>query len=101
MTIKDAWKITKQSFADFFSSNILKLGASLAYFTIFSLPGLLIIIIWISNLFLGRERVEQSVYDQIEGFVGSSAAHEIREAMHNAAVTAEGNIATIIGLAAL
>src|SRR5687767_11833591 len=101
MTLKDIWKVTKQSFADFFNSNILKLGASLAYFTIFSLPGLLIIIIWVSNIFFGKDRVEESLYSQIESFVGSSAANDIQEAMRNASVSAEGNIATIIGLIAL
>ncbi len=101
MSIKDAWKITYHSIADFFTSNILKLSASLAFFTIFSLPGLLIIIIWISDLFYGRDVVEGSVYNQIEGFVGHSAALELQETIRNATTTSGGSFATIIGLIAL
>lgn len=101
MSIKDTWKITKHSFADFFSLNILQLSASLAFFTVFSLPGLLIIIIWFSNLFLGREVVEGSIYNQIEGFVGHSSALSIQEAIRNATQNADNNFATIIGIAAL
>jgi membrane protein len=101
MSIKDTWKITRHSFADFFSLNILQLSASLAFFTVFSLPGLLIIIIWFSNLFLGREVVEGSIYNQIEGFVGHSSALSIQEAIRNATQNSDNNFATIIGIVAL
>lgn len=98
---KDGWKITKSAFSDFFSLNILKLSGSLAFFTIFALPGLLIIIIWVSDLFYGREIVEGSLYTQIESFVGHSAALSIQETIRNASTTSGGNFATIIGIAAL
>jgi len=101
MSIKDAWKITKSSVTDFFDGNILKLSASLAFFTIFSLPGLLIIIIWVSDLFYGREIVEGSLYHQIEGFVGHSAAIEIQETIRNSALSGSSTFATIIGVTAL
>ncbi|MBC7874008.1 MAG: YihY/virulence factor BrkB family protein [Ferruginibacter sp.] len=101
MSIKDAWKITKLSFTDFFAHNILKLSAALAFFTVFALPGLLIIIIWVSDLFYGREVVEGTVYHQIEGFVGHSAALDIQEAMRSATQSSESALATIIGLVAL
>lgn len=101
MSIKDAWKVTKLSFKDFFSHNVLKLSAALAYFTIFALPGLVIIIIWFSDLFYGRDVVEGTVYKQIEGFVGHSAALDIQEAIRNATAGSGNTWATIIGLAAL
>ena len=101
MTIKDLWKITKHTVADFFDSNILRLSAALAFFTIFSLPGLLIIIIWFSDLFYGRDVVEGSVFHQIETFVGHSAALDIQETIRNATTSSGSHFATIIGLIAL
>ncbi len=101
MSIRDAWKITKLSFKDFFSENVLKHSAALAFFTIFSLPGLLIIIIWVSDLFYGREVVEGSVYRKIEGFVGHDAALDIQETIRNATQSSDGQLATIVGLIAL
>ncbi|MBP9103372.1 MAG: YihY/virulence factor BrkB family protein [Chitinophagaceae bacterium] len=101
MTVKNAWKITRLSFSEFFSRNILKLSGSLAFFTIFSLPGLLIIIIWISDLFYGRDVVEGSVYSQIESFVGHTAALDIQATIRNATTSTGGNFATIVGLIAL
>lgn len=101
MSIKDAWKITKHSFSDFFDGNILRLSGALAFFTIFALPGLLITIIWVSDLFYGREVVEGTLYNQIEGFVGPSVALDIQETIRNATQSSEGGFATIMGLIAL
>ena len=98
---KNTWKIIKQTFVDFFASNVLKLSGSLAFFTVFSLPGLLIIIIWISKLFYGRELVEGSVYHQIEGFVGHNAAIEIQQTILNATQNSGNSFATIVGLVVL
>jgi membrane protein len=101
MPLKKTWKVIKELFAEFFESNVMKLSGSLAFFTVFSLPGLLIIIIWFSNLFYGREVVEKSVYSQIEGFVGHNAALNIQQTIHNATQAAGSNFATIIGIASL
>ena len=101
MSVKNAWKIIRQTFVEFFASNVLKLSGSLAFFTVFSLPGLLIIIIWFSNLFYGKEVVEATVYRQIAGFVGHNAAVEIQQTIHNAMQATGNNFATIVGLGAL
>jgi membrane protein len=101
MSIKNAWTITRLTFAELFASNVLKLSGALAFFTIFSLPGLLIIIIWISNLFYGRELVETTVYHQMGEFIGHSAAIEIQQTIHNAMQTTGNNFATVVGLGVL
>jgi membrane protein len=101
MPLKKTWKVIKDLVAEFFESNVMKLSGSLAFFTVFSLPGLLIIIIWFSNLFYGHEVVEKSVYTQIEGFVGHDAALNIQQTIHNATQAASSNFATIVGIASL
>jgi membrane protein len=101
MSVKNTWKIIKQTFSDFFESNVLKLSGSLAFFTVFSLPGLLIIIIWFSDLFYGHDLVEGSLYHQIEGFVGHNAALEIQQTIRNAMQATGNNFATVAGLVAL
>lgn len=101
MSPRKIWSITKKTFANFFEHNALKLSASLAFFTVFSLPGLLIIIIWVSKLFYKTELVEGSIFSQLEGFLGASAAENIRETLQNSLVTATGPVATIIGVVAL
>src|ERR1043165_5701239 len=101
MWFKNAWKLIKLSFKDFFDCNILKLSGALAFFTVLSLPGLLIIIIWISNLFYGRKIVEGSLYQQLDVFIGHSAALDIQEAIRNATVGSTNTLATIVGIVTL
>ena len=74
MAVKTIWNSIKYAFNEFFERNILKLSAALAYYTIFSMPGLIIIIIWVSDIFYGHEAVEGKVYGQIANLVGSDAA---------------------------
>jgi membrane protein len=102
MAPKRSWNILKRSFSDFFDNNVLKLSASLAFSTIFSLPGLLIIIIWFSNIFYRREVVEGSLYDQIAKFIGKDAAASIQETMQTSLQAgSSSHLATIVGFAAL
>jgi membrane protein len=101
MSLTKAWKIVKQTFSEFVDDNVLKLSAALAYYTIFSLPGLLIIIIWVSDIFYGREAVEGSVYRQITDFVGKDAALQIQETIRNASMTSGSNWTAVIGIITL
>ena len=93
MTLRDAWKITKQTFSDFIDDKVLKLSAALAYYTIFSLPGLIIIVIWISDIFYGEKAVEGTVYGQIAGLVGKDAAMQIQQTIRNATLSYETGFA--------
>ncbi len=99
--IKFAALLIKDSVAEFFKARTLKLSAALAYYTVFSLPGLIIIIIWISDIFWGQDAVEGTVYGQISGLVGSDAALQIQQTIKSITLTGESYFATIIGLATL
>src|SRR5690348_6272815 len=101
MSIKNAWTLTRRSLVDFWNANSFKLSASLAFFTVFSLPGLLIIIIWVSDVLYGKGLVEGSIYSQMESFVGHSVALSIQEAIQNATVNSGSKIATVIGIISL
>jgi membrane protein len=100
MRFRILWKTIKQSFSDFFEDRILKLSAALAYYTLFSLPGLLIIIIWFGDFFYGQE-IETTIYAQIHDLIGPNAALQIQETIRNAALSGEGRVATIIGVITL
>ena len=101
MAPKRLWRIIRRSFADFFANNVLKLSSSLAFSTIFSLPGLLIIIMWFSNVFYRRAIVEGTLYKQMAGFIGVEAAQEIQKTMQTSLFTGASHFATIVGFASL
>src|SRR5262245_27603759 len=98
MAPKKLWRILIRSISDFIDNNVLKLSASLAYSTIFALPGLLIIIIWFTTVFYGKEIIEGTIHNQIAGFVGANAANNIDEAMRAALAGGANKLARIIGI---
>lgn len=101
MPLKLIWKSLKHAFVALFEHKLMKLSAALAYYTVFSLPGLIIIIVWVIDIFYGADAVQGTVYGQISNLVGSEAAIQIQETIRNATLSSEGNFATIIGLVSL
>lgn len=99
--IKILWSVFKQAFADFLEKKVLKLSAALSFYTIFSLPAMLIIIIAVSDLFYGREAVEGSLYHQITNFVGSDAAMQIQQTIKSSALSHKSNFAMLVGVITL
>jgi len=100
-SLKDTWTILKQSFSDFIDNKVFKLSAALAFYTIFSLPAMLIIIISVSDIFYGRAAIEGTLYHQIAEFVGSEAAIQIQQTIRAAALSQSTYFATIVGIVTL
>ncbi len=94
---KSAGSILKACFNGFINDKVLKLSASLAYYTVFSMGPLLLMIITLCSVFFGREAVEGKVYGQLEGFTGHDTAIQLQQIIKNAAIVGKGHIAAIIG----
>ncbi|MBK7849685.1 MAG: YihY/virulence factor BrkB family protein [Bacteroidetes bacterium] len=102
LKLKTRLKNVKTLFSDtmlaFIDDNALKLSAALSYYTIFSLPPLLIVIISISGVFFGADAVKGELYGQINGLVGNTAAFQIQEMIKNITLSTSSTFATIIGI---
>lgn len=94
---KTGWSLLKTTFNEFNDDNAIKLSASLSYYTLFSLPPLLIIIIAVCGFFFGREAVTGEFFWQINEFVGKDAAAQIQEAIKNTHLSDSNMFATIFG----
>lgn len=91
----------KQTFNEFIADNAIKLSAALSYYTIFSLPPLLIIIISSCGIFFGDEAVSGQIFWQIKGLVGKEAAIQIQEVIKNSTLSNSNVFATIVGVIVL
>lgn len=98
--LKDFWQLLKEAGEGFSRHKVLKLSASLAYYTIFSIGPMLLVVIFFSNLFWGRDAVEGKLYSQISGMVGDGAARQIQEIIRNASVGGT-SFSAIIGFVTL
>ena len=96
-----SWYLLKTTFLEFNDDNAIKLSAALAYYTLFALPPLLIIIITICGVFFGEDAVAGELYGQINGLVGDSAAIQIQETIKNVQLSGSNVFATIFGVGML
>lgn len=92
-----SWNLLKKTYQEFDDDNAIKLSASLSYYTLFSLPPLLIIIMSIFSIFFGQEAVAGQFFGQINGMVGNEAALQIQETIKNIELSDSNLFATIFG----
>jgi len=97
-TFKKTGYLLKETFSEFINDNAMKLSAALSYYTIFSLPPLLIIIISLCGFFFGAEAVRGEIFGQINGLVGNAAALQIQETIKNVKLSTSNTFFTTIGV---
>jgi membrane protein len=68
----------REIYAEWQSDEALNLGAALAYYTVFSLAPLLVLVIAIVGLVLGRAAAEGQLVEQIGGLVGKAGAEALQ-----------------------
>jgi len=95
------WEILKETFNEWMSSSAAKDSASMAYNAIFSLPGLLIIIIWTASNFFGEEAVNGEVRRQLQGIMGYEGAKSIQDIIKSAMVDKENFWMKALGVGTL
>ena len=95
------WKILKQTFTRWSDREPFNNSVIIAYYTIFSLPGLLVIIINLAGVLFGSEAVTHQVSGQISGLVGQDTAKDI-EAMILEGSKSKGTVlSTVLSIATL
>lgn len=101
ITAKKIAYLLKHTYLGFVDDNAIKLSAALSYYTVFSLPPLLIIIITLSGIFFGADAVRGEIFGQIKGLVGSDAALQIQETIKNIELSNSNKFATTVGIVVL
>lgn len=95
------WDTLKETFTEWNNSDASKDSASLAYYAIFSIPGLLIIIIWIAGNFFGQEAIQGEISNQINDLMGEESAKSIEEMIASALIDKQNIFMKIVGVFSL
>jgi membrane protein len=98
--MRSAWKIIKGTVSEFSEDNVLRLSAALAYYSIFSLGPLLVIMVGVAGFVLGDSSVQSQVQEQLQGFLGPKSAGVVESMMHSQSKSG-GLWTTIIGIVTL
>lgn len=92
------WVVLKLAFARWWVKDPFKESAVIAYYAIFSLPGLLMVFITIAGYFFGTEAVSGQIKGQITSVMGIDTAQQIQDIIAQGAKSRNSVWATIIGV---
>ena len=95
------WGITKGAVNQWVAHKDARLGAALAYYSVFSLGPLIVIAIAVAGLLFGQEAVRGEVAGGLKGLLGETGAQAIEAMLAAASRPNEGMLATVIGIATL
>src|SRR5262245_21620536 len=98
MTRGDLWAMLQEAWHEWTKNRATRLGAALAYYTLFSLAPLLVIVIAIAALAFGREAAQGRIVAEIQGVVGEASAQAIQTMIDKAQAPATGIVATVLSL---
>src|SRR5690606_12531124 len=99
--IKDIPKILSETAKRWMAADPFRQSATISYYAIFSIPGLLIIIIWAAGIFFGEEAVRGEINHQIAGMMGGDAAESVEEIVQESTLEGSDSFMKIVGIAAL
>jgi membrane protein len=99
--LKTVLALLQETASDWMSDNAPRLGAALAYYTVFSISPLMVIVVAIVGLWLGREAARTEIYTEITGLVGPESARAIESMMAHVHQTGTGTLATVIAIVTL
>lgn len=94
--------LIKQSLSDFIKDDCMDAAAALSYYTIFSLPAILVLILMLVSAVMNPSDVRGGLEGQLQALMGASAGEQIRTIIQQAEQKPHnGLIPTILGIAGL
>jgi membrane protein len=93
--------LSKRAFASWSNDYAPSMGAALAYYTVFSVAPLLLIVISVAGLVFGRDAARGEIFAQLSGLMGAQGALAVQGMLEAVNKPAEGIVATVIGFALL
>jgi len=96
--IKNLGKLFKITLSEWINKDPFRQSAVIAYYAIFSIPGLLFLIITITGYFFEKDIVNQSILAQVSSTMGADTAAQIKEMLINASQSKSTVLGSIIGI---
>lgn len=99
--MESAWRLIKDTVTGFIADDLLSRGAAIAYYTIFSIAPVLLIVIAVAGLTFGQEAAQGALVAQLGGLMGQRSADVLQAMIESAGNRRSGIWATVIGMGML
>ncbi|WP_224997236.1 YihY/virulence factor BrkB family protein [Cesiribacter sp. SM1] len=95
------WSVLVATYTKWMENDPFRLSAVIAYYTVFSMPGLFVVIFYVTGQFFSGVTVRGQVYRELSDILGSEGARQVEDTILAASEAQRSTIATIIGIASL
>jgi membrane protein len=99
--IRDLGDLFSTTFSEWYRRDPFRESAVIAYYAIFSIPGLLVLIVTIAGYFFDKDIVNQNLIDEITKTLGANTATEIKSMLTNANPRQSTLLGSIIGISTI
>ena len=101
MKIKQLWILIRKSVTSWIDDYASSMGAALAYYTLFSIAPLLLIVISIAGFFYGEDAARGAIFSELSGLIGNEGASAVQGLLKSVNKPAATILATLVGLVTL
>jgi membrane protein len=98
--VREVWSLTRHTFSDWYEDRAQRMGAALAYYTIFALTPGLVLVMALAGLLLGPG-AEQQIIEQFRELIGEQGAKAIEATLRSARAAPPGAAELALALVTL
>jgi membrane protein len=96
--ISESWRLLRAAATGWWSDRAMSLGASIAFFTVFSLAPMLLAVVAIAGLAFGHDAAQGAIVAELGGLLGDRAASTIQDMIASASNVRSGIVGTAVGI---
>ena len=93
--------LCKKAVYSWLNDHAATMGAAIAYYMVFSLAPMLVMVIGVAGLAFGREAAEGALFGELAELIGPESAEAVQALLKSASGTRSGIVATAIGIGTL
>lgn len=101
MKLQRIWPLVKETVSSWIDDDAPSMGAALAYYTVFSVAPLLLIVIAVAGLVFGQEAARGEIMGQLSGLLGTDSARAVEDLLESVNNPEAGVLATLLGIVVL
>jgi membrane protein len=99
--LRTAWVLLRDTVNAYIEDDALSRGAAIAYYTVFAIAPVLVIVIAIAGLAYGEEAARGAIVGQLRGMMGKEAAEAVQTMVASASNKTTGRFAAVLGIGTL
>ncbi|MFB3819244.1 MAG: YihY/virulence factor BrkB family protein [Candidatus Methylomirabilales bacterium] len=99
--MRGLWRLVKEAYNEWSADNAFRLGASLSYYTVFSIAPLLVLTMTVIGLVFGQEAAQSEVMSQVRGLMGQEVGATVESMVGGSQSRTSGIFASLISLVTL